>query len=231
MNNKVFSVGRHGKIYYGDCLEILSEIPPVDCVIADPPYMIGSISVGTGSHPGGTWADNENAAYWYAEVIRRCFACLKPDGVMFMFGNWRSVPTYIRAASLSKRPVNSLIVWDKEWVGTASNNQLRPIYEVIAMLSNDEAKIPDRCATDIIRCRWHGNMKTTEHRAEKPVDLISRLIEIKGGAPAVLDPFLGSGTTGIACERAGLTWYGIERELAYCNIASGRAEKELSRAS
>lgn len=171
----------------------------------------------------------ENSAFWYAEVIRRCFARLKPDGLMFMFGNWRSIPSYIRAASLVGRPINSLIVWDKEWIGTAHRNQLRPVHEIVAMLANDKAKIQDRSATDVIRCRWHGNMKTTEHRAEKPVDLISHLIKIRGGAPVVLDPFLGSGTTGVACERAGLMWYGIEREMKYCEIAGRRIEEAVKR--
>jgi len=68
-----------------------------------------------------------------------------------------------------------------------------------------------------------GNMKTTEHPAEKPVDLMAHLLHLvcpHGGK--VVDPFCGSGTTGVAAARLGLDFIGIEREQKWVEVARAR---------
>ena len=76
-----------------------------------------------------------------------------------------------------------------------------------------------------------GNDRTTKflnnHPTVKPVKLMQylvRLITPKGGV--VLDPFMGSGTTGIACKKEGFNFIGIEREDEYCKIAQARIDAE-----
>lgn len=78
--------------------------------------------------------------------------------------------------------------------------------------------------------KWHGmlqeDMKHKEkryHPTQKPVKLFMQIIE-KYSQPTdlILDPFLGSGTTAIACQKTGRHWIGIEREAAYCEIARKR---------
>jgi DNA modification methylase len=73
---------------------------------------------------------------------------------------------------------------------------------------------------------WHTDAtreRTTGRQSTKPTDLMRHLVRLvtpPGGT--VLDPFLGSGTTGIACELEGFPWIGIEREAEYCQIAEAR---------
>ncbi len=214
-------------IHHGDSLEVLRQMPvgtAFDAVIADPPYLIGAISVGNGSAKAGTWADMENAAYWFTAWMRECRRLLKPTGYLLTFGNWRSIPTLIRALSLAELPASCCMIWDKEWIGPAGPQQLRPRFEIVIFAAMPEAKIDDRCATDIHACKWMaGNMKTTEHPAEKPVDLLRHLVRLvtEPGA-TVLDPFAGSGTTGAACLAEGRRFVGIEREEEWVRVARDR---------
>jgi site-specific DNA-methyltransferase (adenine-specific) len=215
-------------LYLGDCLEVLAELKPmtVDAVIVDPPYMIGAISIGSAKAKAGTWADMENSAYWFSAWMDLARRALKQDGFLCVFGNWRSIPTMLHAFSKIKQPVDSMLVWDKEWIGPAGPRQLRPTYEVVLFAGMPNAKIDDRSASDVYRCRWMaGNNKTTSHAAEKPVDLMRHLIRLttKPGA-VVLDCFLGSGTTGVAADLENRRFIGIEREPEYFDIACRRIE-------
>lgn len=203
----------------GDCVELMAELEPssVDAVITDPPYMIGAISTGDPSAKAGGWADMENSAWWYAEWLKLARRALKQDGYACVFGNWRSLPTLLYAFAKIKWQVDSLMVWDKEWIGPAGPRQLRPTYEVVLFAGMPKARIDDRSASDVYRCRWMaGNSKTTAHAAEKPVALMRHLVRLTtkpGGL--VLDPFMGSGTTGEAAHLEGRRFLGMERETEY----------------
>ena len=213
-------------VHHGDCREVMATLDAesVDAVVCDPPYRVGSISGGNASSKSGTWADMENSAYWFSAWMRECQRLLKPTGYLVTFGNWRSIPTLIRALSLIEMSATSCMVWDKEWIGPAYVNALRPRYEIVMFSAMPQARIPDRKQADIHSCKWMaGNMKTTKHPAEKPVELmrhICRLVTPPGGV--VLDPFTGSGSTGKAAVSEGFDFVGIEREAEYVEIARAR---------
>ena len=214
------------ELHEGDCLEIMPTLPDksVDAVITDPPYMIGAISAGNANSKAGTWADMENSAHWFAAWMKECKRLLKRTGYLLTFGNWRSIPTFIRALSLAGLPATSCMVWDKEWIGPSGPAQLRPRYEVIVFSAMSDARIDDRSAADIIKCKWNaGHMKTTENPAEKPAALMKRLCElVTNEGDMVLDPFAGSGTTLVAAVESGRRAIGIERERMYCEAIRER---------
>lgn len=214
-------------LYQDDCLNTLAKLPQnnFDCIIADPPYMIGAKSAGDKTSKSGSWVDIENAAFWFQAWISLCRELLKPTGHIAIFTNWRSVPTLFSAFARLKWPINSLMIWDKMWIGPASKKQLRPRYEMIIISGNNEAVVKDRSVPDIISCKWQaGNMKTTPHPAEKPIELISELLNIflPSGSGFVLDPFMGSGTTGIAAKKRNFQFIGIEKDPDYFAIAQKR---------
>jgi site-specific DNA-methyltransferase (adenine-specific) len=217
------------RLLQGDCVELMAELDPcsVDAVITDPPYMIGAISTGDASAKAGGWADMENSAWWYAEWLKLARRSLKQDGFACVFGNWRSLPTLLYAFAKVKWQVDSLMIWDKEWIGPAGPRQLRPTYEVVLFAGMPDAKIDNRSASDIYRCRWMaGNSKTTAHAAEKPVDLMRHLIRLTTNAgDTVLDCFMGSGTTLVACQRMGRAGTGIELDPDYFEIACKRVDE------
>jgi site-specific DNA-methyltransferase (adenine-specific) len=219
--------GGRCRVIEGDCLQVMPTLPAAsfDLVVTDPPYMVGAISVGNGNSKQGTWADMENSAYWYAAWMRECQRVLKPTGHLVTFGNWRSIPTLIRALSLCNWAAASCMVWDKEWIGPAGPKQLRPTWELCLFAGMPDAAIKDRAAPDVYRCRWMaGNCKKYGHPAEKPPRLVEHLVRLaspEGGS--VLDCFAGSGTTAEAALAAGRSCTLIEREPAWCEVARRRA--------
>jgi site-specific DNA-methyltransferase (adenine-specific) len=223
------------QIHNGDCLELMRSIPDasIDSVITDPPYMVGSISVGNAKSKSGTWADMENSAYWFSAWMAQCKRVLKPTGYLLCFGNWRSIPTLIRALSLCEMPATSCLVWDKQWIGPAGPQQLRGRYEVVMFSAMPEGKIENRSAPDIEAEKWMAsNMAETEHPAEKPVALLQRLCRlVTPPSGVVLDPFMGSGSTGKAAMLEGFGFIGIEREAAHVETARARIEATLIGAS
>ena len=218
-------------IHHGDCLDVMRSMPDgcVDAVVTDPPYIVGAISVGTENAKSGTWADMENAAYWFAEVYRECFRILKPTGSLWTCLNWRSLPTVIRAASLIRRPVTSLVVWDKDWIGPAGPAALRPCYEMMALIAGETFTLPNRSERDIWRHPWSAH-KPSGHAAEKPIDLMRHAIRASGvvADAVIFDPFLGSGTTLVAALQEGCRAIGIEREAQYVEIAKARVAHEAA---
>ena len=203
-------------------------MPPisVQAVITDPPYMIGATSVGDPKSKSGTWADLENSAFWFAHWFNQSKRILRPDGYLLVFGNWRSVPTLIRAFDLSSLTVASCMIWDKEWIGPGGITALRPTYELVMFAAMPEAKIVNRSASDVFRCKWMaGNSGTSGHPAEKPVTLMRHLIRLvapNGGL--IVDPFMGSGTTGVAAKAEGCDFVGIEREPRWLDLARRRID-------
>ena len=212
----------------GDCLSVLEsmEVSSIDAVITDPPYMIGAISVGNGSAKHGTFEDMDNSAYWFSAWFKECNRVLKDTGYLVVFGNWRSIPVLTMALARAKMPATSCLVWDKQWIGPASKAQLRTRYEIAILSAKPKAVIEDRSIPDIFGCKWQaGNMKTTPHPAEKPVPLMEHLVKhltpIDG---VVLDPFMGSGTTGIAALKHRRSFIGVEKNHEWSEIAKKRIE-------
>ena len=215
------------KLIQGDCLEQLGMLQSgvADAVITDPPYMIGAASVGNRKSKHGRWADMENSAYWFGAWFQEARRVLKEDGFLAVFGNWRSIPTLIRAGDLADMTASSCLIWDKVWIGPASKNQLRPRYELCLIFPmSKKALIPDRSAPDIYECMWSaGHMGKSGHPAEKPVELLRHLVRtLSPSGGVVIDPFMGSGSTGIAALQEGRDFIGIEREPRYMEIAKGR---------
>jgi site-specific DNA-methyltransferase (adenine-specific) len=219
----------HHTLHLGDCLEYLSEIPPisVQAVITDPPYMIGATSVGDPKSKCGTWADMENSAFWFSHWFQLCKRILRPDGFLIVFGNWRSIPTLTRGFDLASLTVNSCMIWNKEWIGTGGPAGLRPTYEIAMFAAMPDARIANRSASDVFSCKWMaGNSGKSGHPAEKPVELMRHLVRLvapDGGV--IVDPFMGSGTTGVAAQAEGCDFIGIEREQRWLEIAKQRIER------
>lgn len=201
-------------LIHGECLEELHRLPAcsVDAVVTDPPYILAAGSNGNMGGKVGTWGDMMNAAYWYATWYAECWRVLRPHGSFWTFCNWRSLPVVHKALFDARIPATSLVVWDKEWIGPGGPQSLRPTYELISMSGKEEARIPNRSLSDLWRCRWMARQKSQySHPAEKPVALLEMTLQATGiQAGTVLDPFMGSGSTGEAAIRLGWSFVGIE---------------------
>lgn len=228
-------------IYHGDALELLPELrgSSVDLVVTDPPYVIGAVSAGNMGSKAGGWGDMMNSARWFRDWYAMTRRVLKPTGALWTFCNWRSVPVVMRAAFDAEWSVASLLVWHKDWIGPGGSVGLRPSYEMVALLAGPEFSIEDRGIPDVWTHKW-ASFKPTGHPAEKPVELLSRLISesirypkakadwrAHSDSTVVLDPFMGSGSTLVAAKARHYRAIGIEAEERWCEVAANRCRQEV----
>lgn len=205
----------------GDCREVFETIPPVDAVITDPPYMFSTASALGKLNP---WADLCNAAVWFSDVMGKCRDRLPPHGgYLWWFLNWRTITTVQKAAFDIGWHIESLLVWDKDWIGPGGSKGLRPSYEMVAFLCTGDAALTNRGLPDIWK-HLASSRKAFGHPAEKPLSLLVELVRQTPGG-SVLDPFMGSGTTGAACALLDRPFIGVEMDPRWFDIACRRIEE------
>jgi DNA modification methylase len=195
-------------LYNADCRDVLPTLGKVDAVISDPPYGIADCWKGGGGH-GWNRARSETEARneWDAEAPSEdLFDALRKIGSVQAFwgGNYYRLP-------ISR----GWLVWNKpERNFTLSEAELAWTSRAMPMRVFDYRRSdPDRT-----------------HPTQKPVALMAWTLEqcrVPEGA-TVLDSFMGSGTTGIACIRTGRRFVGIEKDPAHYATALARIQRELS---
>ena len=207
-------------LYLGDCLEILPTLGKLDAVVTDPPYVFGLGSLSAGKATG--FGDIMNQSVFVREIITKSRAAMKSDSCIWMFFNWRGLPVLMKGASDAGAAIDSLLVWDKQWIGPGGSVGLRPSYELCALLPFGDFALPNRGLPDIWRHQW-SSIKPNGHPAEKPESLLCQLVKETPGE-VICDPFMGSGTTGVACIKLGRRFVGVEIESRYFDIACKRIE-------
>lgn len=183
-------------LYLGDCRDILPTLPKVDAVITDPPYGIraNKQTLGKGKKEFDRGGDWDNEA----PDIRGLFA-LAPL-VCVWGGNYFA----------DQLPVsNDWLIWHKL-------NDGRSFSECELAWSNFGKQ------TRHISHHWSGEEK--EHPTQKPLPVMLWCVQQAGDAQIIMDPFMGSGTTGVACTNLGRSFIGIEREPKYFDIACRRID-------
>lgn len=194
-------------LYCGDSREILPTLGKVDAVVTDPPYGIGADKHAGKAENGWTqWAgeawDNERPP---REIFDAMLACSKHQ--IIWGGNYFTdfLP-----------PTMQWLVWDKgqrnfsladcEFAWSSQKKAAR-----IFTLPRAKALADGKC-----------------HPTQKPIALMEWCLGFVKEAGVICDPFMGSGTTGVACHRAGRAFIGIERDEAYFDVACKRIEWEQS---
>ena len=218
----LWQIGEH-RLSCGDCTdpEVVARVmggERAGAVVTDPPYAFGLGSTGENRNKSGGWFDAMNNASWFKDLLKQ-WKGISKDGIWWMFCNWRTLPIVMRAAYDADEGIESVLVWDKEWIGPGGSKGLRPSYELVALFCNGSAAIADRGQPDIYRAMW-SSVKPTGHKAEKPIQLIEHLVSLAVGS--VYDPFLGSGTTFVACQNLSRKGRGIEISPAYCSVTLER---------
>lgn len=210
------------ELYLGDCLDYLRALPSgsADAVITDPPYSIGVKSDMSGKI--NPWGDRMNAVYWYREWIGQAQRILKPSGCLWSFFNWRSFVIFQKTSDDLGWSIESKLIWDKSMLGPGGMKGLRPVYEEVGLWAKENFSIPDRGLRDI-QTFATSSVKPTGHPAEKPLALLRWLVKISTRpGDLVIDPFLGSGTTGVACVETERNFIGYEIDQTFFVMAERR---------
>lgn len=203
-------------LYFGDCLEILPTLGLVDAVVTDPPYAIPT-HVASGRANARSIGDLSLVEFTFRALIDRFLGVLGDIGRLFMFCDGQSYPVLFRVTY--GRFITALLVWSKGQIGMG--REFRKSYELI--LHGWQARTPifsDGVGRADVLYHPPVSPLVRVHEAEKPVDLVADLLRVCGSS--ILDPFMGSGTTGVACANLGRKFIGIEIEPRYFDLACRR---------
>lgn len=190
-------IGR-ARLILGDCRDILPTLGKVDAVCTDPPYGIGitkSNRLAVSRGMGGkSWDDETPTADFIAEVVAQA-----PQAIVWG-GNYFRLPE-----------TRCVLVWDKQ-------NDDRDFADLELAWTNIDA------VARIFRMRPQNMDGGKVHPTQKPVRLMKWCIDKLADPQTILDPFMGSGSTGCAAVSMGRAFIGIEREPDYFDIACRRIE-------
>lgn len=215
------------KIIYGDCIDVMRNLSnnSVNLIITDPPYG-DNVAYGTTNK---TILNNENPLINCSALVEM-YRVLKRNSSLYLFTNWKHYPFLTEfILRYTKFKVRHLVIWEKHnfGLGWAFRHQ----YEMILILEKGKPKYNLKNFSDVQTCS-HINHSQITHPHEKPVDLISKMIEHSSKeGDLILDPFCGSGAVCVACKEMKRDWVGIELDKRYVEMARRRidaSEKQLN---
>jgi len=230
-------------LYLGDSREILPTLAGVDVVATDPPYSSGGAMrsdrnndtsakyrrTGTFKQDPDFSGDNRDQralTLWCSDWMAQCLRATRKGGAMLCFIDWRNLPCVIDAVQVGGWVYRGIVPWDKTEATRPNKGWFRAQVEYIVAASAGPllqgAKAPGIAQAGYIRVPVVNAEK--EHITGKPVELMAELLRTRDNWQTVLDPFMGSGTTGVACVKLGRKFVGIEIEERYFDIARRRIE-------
>jgi len=214
----------------GDCLELMKDIPEgsVDSVLTDPPYktITGGDSNGQNStRPKGMLKGNRKL-FKYQKVkisdwMSILYRILKEGSHCYTFTNSLNMEKMLVESRKSGFKLHNILTWEKNNC-TPSQYYMKNC-EYILFLRKGKAKwINDIGGSKTVH-RFDNIIGNKVHPTEKPVDLLEFYIRnSSSNGDLVLDPFMGSGSTGVACKNLNRNFIGIELDKKYYDIAVNR---------
>jgi site-specific DNA-methyltransferase (adenine-specific)/modification methylase len=196
-------------LYLGDCSEILPTLDKVDAVVTDPPYGIGESAGKNKSRGNLALAKDYGNDDWdispISDDLMKSVVGAGRNAIVFG-GNYYAMP-----------PSKCWLIWDKENTGDFADAEL-------AWTNLNKA-------VRLKRYMWNGMLRANkeprgDHPTQKPIGIMEWCIShLPEETQTILDPFMGSGTTGVACMNLQRKFIGIEREQKYFDIACKRIEQ------
>jgi site-specific DNA-methyltransferase (adenine-specific) len=208
----VVTIG-NAALYHGDCREVLPGLPRHDLLLTDPPY-----GIGLKNHDStGLYRSNRD---WTIANDHDLQAAL--DVSEFADSRGMVVAMFCSPDLPIPGKWRNRLVWHKHGLGMGGDPTTcwRRDWELILVRGNGSLA----GGRDSAVLRYDIRPSEFEHPCQKPVTLLVYLLQKIGGR-TVLDPFMGSGTTGVACAQLGKAFTGIERERKYFDIACERISR------
>ena len=205
-------------LYLGDCLDIMPTLGRVDAVVSDPPYGIAWVTDYKFKRDNGVTRANK--------MTRKQHKPIQSDETPFDPSHLLTgKPTVLFGANhyMDKLPKGGLLIWDKR---RPDGTFFMSPAEIAWSNTSRAVAIKEYC--------WQGFARAGEnsqhfHPTQKPVVIMAWTMEeakVPEGA-TVLDPYMGSGTTGIACIRTGRRFVGIEKDPTHYATAVERIRREI----
>jgi len=232
------------KIIKGDCIEVMKKIPnsSIDLIVTDPPYNISGLSSGVVLH--GRDVNTKEFGLWdygfeVKPIVKEFKRLLKPKGQVYIFTSEKLFVQYrlemeklkfhfrnlITIEKLNPLPKMRQVSWRNatEYILYAGREKTEKCDYTFNWLGQQEMinvfKIPILGGQERRQFGYHPN--------QKPLKIIEKLIRVSSNEnDLILDPFLGSGTTALACQNLHRNFIGIESDLKYIKIAQNRIKQK-----
>jgi site-specific DNA-methyltransferase (adenine-specific) len=234
-------------LYLGDCLEIMPTLGKVDAVVTDPPYSSGGQFRGDRAQKTSTKyvqrgsiatarqefsGDNRDqraflawSTMWFGKMLQ----IANPGAVLCVFTDWRQLPTMTDAVQCGGWVWRNIVTWWKPGI-RMQRGRFSSSAEYVVYASNGVPIAGEKSPQNVLSFAPVGG-EQKEHIAEKPEALLQELVSITLPGATILDPFMGSGTTGVACAKLGRKFIGIEIDEGYFDIACKRIEQAYAQPS
>lgn len=223
---------KYDYIKQGDCLELMKDIPDnsIDLIVTDPPYLISCKTSHRKDkqHDFCTTIANDDNKQLIIDCIKECYRVLKDDAAMYMFCSSKTVDVFKPVLENAGFNFKNLIVWVKNnWTAGDLKAQFGQQYEFIFLLNKGRKVFNGKRISDVWEFPRVSGKKQL-HQNQKPIELIKKcILKHSDKNDIVLDPFLGSGTTAIACINTNRHYIGFELDEKYFEIAEKRINDML----
>lgn len=219
------------ELYLGDCLEVMKNIPSesVDCIVSDVPYKV--ISGGNKREkgkPSGILAKNDGKIFDCNDItpsqyMKDLYRILKEETHCYIFINFLNLQEMMEEAQKAGFKLHTLLIWKKN-NKTPSRWYMKNQEYILFMRKGKAKPVKNGGVGHILE---FNNIKGKKlHPCEKPVDLLELLIQNSTNEnDIVFDPFMGSGSTGVACLNTNRKFIGIEIDEHYFNVSKNRLEE------
>lgn len=213
-------------LYLADSLALLQQLPAnsVDAVLTDPPYSSGGmvrgdrvqttgvkyIQTGTkdmGEDFTGDNRDQRGFLLWSGLWIGEALRVLKPGGIVGAFTDWRQLPTTTDALQIGGAVWRGILPWHKP---AGRNTQGRYANNCEYFVWGTNGPRPFEQGRTLGGFWQENPPRNKEHQTQKPVNLMRWLVTVTEPGETILDPFMGSGTTGVACALEGRRFVGAD---------------------
>lgn len=224
-------------IHHGDAMAYLLNLndASIDAVITDPPYSSGGLYRGDrvqsttskylgDGRPvplpdfGGDARDQRSFAYWCQLWLTQCLRVTKPGGILTVATDWRQLPTVTDAVQAGGWTWRGILSWAKP-DARPQFGRPRQACEFIVWATNGARPLEGDCLPGW----WVSTTpRDRHHQTEKPLQIYRDLVKLVPPGGVILDPFMGSGTTGVGALLEGRRFIGVEMAQAYVDIAHKR---------
>lgn len=230
-------------LYCGDCREILPTLGKVDLVFTSPPYNMGNHPQSNMGHKSSLWSgaalakgygicsDNlplEEYEAQQRDLLKTLWEKLSDAGAIYYNHKprLRDRRVWLPLTLNPDLPLRQIVIWSRGSGFNFSHSHYLPTHEWVLIFAKPKFNLRSKGASGVGDV-WYFPPKTkTPHPAPFPLELPMRAIETTT-AQTILDPYMGSGTTGVAAVKMGRKFIGIEIEPKYFDMARKRIEAEL----
>lgn len=214
----------------GDCLDVMKTLDDntVDAIITDPPYGMAFQSNRRVVKDKFKKIQNDNQLEWLPIFMEECFRLLKNDTAIYMFCSWHHIDKF-KIEFEKHFQLKNILVWNKNNHGSGDlKGSYAPKHEFILYGHKGRSVFRNKRLPDVLEYPKISSNKLL-HPTEKNIDMLEMFVNNNTDSnQLVLDPFMGSGTTAIACKNLNRNFIGIELDENYFNIAKARISDILT---